>query len=44
MNEKKVNKGGLGSSTDDTDVFSEGLQSADCKKFYSTAWKIYKSK
>ena len=40
MNEKKVKAGSLGSSTDDTDVFSEGMESADCKQFYSAAWKI----
>ena len=40
MNEKKVKEGSLGSSTDSTDVFSEGLESADCTQFYSPAWKI----
>ena len=40
MNEKKVKEGSLGSSTDDPDVFSEGMESADCKQFYSAAWKI----
>ena len=40
MNEKKVKEGSLGSSTDNTDVLSEGLESADCKPFYSAAWKI----
>ena len=40
MNEIKVKEGSLGSSTDDTDVFSEGMESADCKQFYSAAWKI----
>ena len=40
MNEIKVKEGSLGSSTDDTDVFSEGLESADCKPFYSATWKI----
>ena len=29
MNEKTVKEGSLGNSTDDTDVFSEGLESAD---------------
>ena len=37
---KKVKEGSLGSSTDNTDVFREGLESADCKQFYSPAWKI----
>ena len=40
MNKIKVKEGSLGSSTDDTDVFSEGLESADCKPFYSAAWEI----
>ena len=34
MNEKKVKEGSLGSSTDDADVFSEGLESADWKPFF----------
>ena len=41
MNEKKVKEGSLGSSTDDTDVFSEEMESADCKQFY---WAVWKSK
>ena len=40
MNEIKVKEGRLGSSTYDTDVFSEGLESGDCKPFYSAAWKM----
>ena len=40
MNEKKVKEERLGSSTDNADVFSQGLESADCKQFYSPAWKI----
>ena len=31
MNEKKVKEGGSASSTDNTNVFGEGLESADCK-------------
>ena len=40
MNEIKVKERSLESSTVDTDVFSEGLESPDCKPFYSAAWKI----
>ena len=41
---KKVKEGSLGNLTDDTDVFSEGMESADCKQFYSAAWKIQSEK
>ena len=37
---KKIKEESLGISTGDTDVFGEGLESTDCKLFYSAAWKI----
>ena len=40
MKEKKVKEGSSASSTDNTDVFGEGLESADFKAILSTAWKI----
>ena len=37
---KKIKEESLGISTGDTEVFGEGLESTDCKLFYSAAWKI----
>ena len=41
-NERKKSslEGSLGSSNDDTDVFSEGLESADCKPFLQLPGKF----
>lgn len=37
---KKEKEGSSKTSIKDRDVFGEGLESANCKLFYSTAWKI----
>ena len=36
---KKEKEGSSTISTEDRDVFGEGLESANCKLFYSTTWK-----
>ena len=37
---KKEKEGSSKTSIKDRDVFGEGLESANCKLFYSTTWKI----
>ena len=44
MKEKKVKEGSSASSTDDTDAFGEGFESADCKAVLFNCLKNLKVK
>ena len=44
MKKKKVKEGSSASSTDDTDVFGEGLESTDCKAILLNYLKSLKVK
>ena len=44
MREKKVKEGSSASSTDDTDVFDEGCESADCKTILFNCLKNLEAK